>query len=238
MLMAGTDITIILAFIAGLVSFLSPCVLPLIPGYLSYLAGTSIQDANTNRFQVFLNSLFFVLGFTVIFSILGILLATVLSGVASTATDWLARVGGVVIILFGLFLTGLIKIPFLEQEHKVDVKLKFKSKYLTSFVFGAAFATGWTPCVGAVLGGILGLAVTNPGSAFFLLLAYSIGLGLPFLVVGLFTAQASEFIRTAKWIRYVNVVFGILLIVIGVLAFTQKLQLISDFEFVRNILPG
>src|SRR3989338_7734848 len=186
------DFSIIVAFIAGLVSFLSPCVLPIIPGFMAYLAGSSLDQAQSHRRDIFLASLFFVFGFSAVFSALGVLLNTVLEAVAYDAQIWLARIGGAIIILFGLYLVGLVKILFLERELKFSVRTKFKSKYVTSFVFGAAFAAGWTPCVGAVLGGILGLAASAPGSAFALLLSYSLGLGIPFLIVGVFAGQAQK----------------------------------------------
>lgn len=233
----GENVTIFIAFLAGLVSFLSPCVLPLLPGYLAYLAGTSVQEVQTKRLQIFLNSVFFVLGFSVVFALLGILLNSILQSVGYEVQVWLARIGGGIIIFFGLFLVGLIKIPFLEREHKLEVKRKFNSKYVTSFLFGAAFAAGWTPCVGAVLGGILGLAALQPGIAFFLLIFYSLGLGLPFLIVGLFTAQAAHIIRRySKALLYIRIIFGIILILIGILAFTQNLNLITNFELLNQLL--
>ena len=136
-----------------------------------------------------------MLGFSLIFSLVGVLLQSALSNVAYTAQKWLSYAGGIIIILFGLYLLGIIKIGFLEKEHKLRVNKRFKYTYVTSFIFGAAFAVGWTPCVGAVLGAILSLAVTNPGSAFNFLFAYSLGLGVPFLIVGLFTSRASGLIE-------------------------------------------
>jgi len=186
---------------------------------------------------IFLNSVFFVLGFSTVFAVLGVLLNTLLESVAYDAQIWLARIGGIVVIFFGLYLVGLIKIGFLQREHKIAVKTKFNSRYLTSFVFGSAFAAGWTPCVGAALGAILGLAATNPGSAFYLLLSYAIGLGIPFLVVGAFAAQATGTItKYAHVLHYVNVAFGFILIVLGILVFTQSLNLIANFGFVNNLL--
>lgn len=231
------ETTVAIAFIAGLVSFLSPCVLPIIPGFLAYLGGTSLSKSKVHKRDIFLNSLFFVLGFSVIFSLLGILLNTVLSNVATEVQVWLARIGGGLIIFFGLYLSGLIKIPYLEQEYKFSVKKKFTSRYLTSFVFGSAFAVGWTPCVGAVLGGVLTLAAIQPGVAFYLLLSYSLGLGIPFLLVGLFAAQASNIInRYADRLIYVTRVFGIILIIIGVLAFTQNLDILFNLGFVNELI--
>ena len=125
------------------------------------------MDKKKRDWSVFISSVFFVLGFSVIFSIVGVLLQSILSNVAYTVQIWLGRIGGVIIILFGLYLLGLIRIKFLEQDHKFAVKRKFKSSYVTSFVFGAAFAVGWTPCVGAVLGAVLTLAATQPSIAFF-----------------------------------------------------------------------
>lgn len=232
-----TEIPIIFAFIAGLVSFLAPCVLPLIPGYLAYLSGTSLSDASSRRLEIFLNSLFFVLGFSVVFATLGVLLNTLLEAIAYDIQTWLSRIGGALVIFFGLFLTGLIKIPFLEAEHKINVNYKFSSRYLTSFVFGAAFAAGWTPCVGAVLGGILGLAATQPGIAFWLLLSYSLGFGLPFLLVGLFVSSASNFIsKLGPAIKYINLIFGVILILFGILIFTQNLNRIANFQILNNFL--
>ena len=235
-----TESLIIGAFLGGLVSFLAPCVLPIIPGFLAYLAGTTTSEAQRNLpagRQVFLNSAFFVLGFGIVFALLGVLLNTILENIAYDVQVWLSRIGGVMIIFFGLYLVRLIKIPFLEKEYKFGVKTRFKSGYATSFLFGLAFAAGWTPCVGPALGVILGLAATAPGSAFILLLAYALGLGIPFLIVGAFTGQAADFInRHAVGLKYLNIVFGIILLALGVLIFTQKLSLIANFEFFNKIL--
>ncbi len=231
------EVSIPIAFLAGLASFLAPCVLPIIPGFLSYLAGASISEAVVRRKEIFLNSLFFVLGFSVIFAALGVLLNTVLDNVAYDVQTWLSRIGGAVVIFFGLYLVRLIKLPILSREYKFHPKFSFKSRYLTSFVFGAAFAAGWTPCVGPALGAILGIAAAKPGLAFLLLLTYSLGLGVPFLVVGLFTSRADAFIqRHAKPLSYVNVGFGVLLIVLGVLIFTQNLSRIANFELLNKVL--
>jgi len=233
-----SDITIIVAFVAGIISFLSPCVLPIIPGFLAYLAGTSLGDkGKSDRLRIFVNSVFFVLGFSVVFALLGVLLNTLLEKVAYNALIWLSRIGGVIIIFFGLYLTGILKISFLEREHKMAVKRSFGSRYTTSFVFGAAFAAGWTPCVGAALGAILGLAASHPGSAFYLLLSYALGLGLPFLAVGAFASQASGLIsRLGGAMKWVNIVFGIILVILGILIFTQSLNLIANFGLLNNFL--
>ena len=221
--------TIIVAFIAGIISFISPCVLPLIPGFLAYLSGTSAGQEGA-RLKIFLNSAAFVLGFSAVFALLGVLLNTVLERVAYNVQTWLSRVGGIIIILFALYILGLIKINFLEREHKFAVKRKFSITYLTSFVFGAAFAVGWTPCVSAILGSILALAVAKPGLSFLLLLSYALGLGLPFLAVGIFTTQATNLInKSATVLKYFNIFVGILLLILGILVFTNKLNVVANF---------
>lgn len=233
------DLTITIALAAGLVSFLSPCVLPIVPGFLAYLAGTATAPGGRRQFDIFLASAFFVLGFSLVFAALGVLLTTALSSVAYDVQVWLARAGGIVIILFGLYLVGVFRIPFLSREYKIPVAGRFRSRRLTSFLFGAAFAAGWTPCVGAVLGSILALAAVTPGAAFSLLLAYAFGLGVPFLLVGLFTTRADALIsRYSKALRYVNLVFGVVLVVIGILAFTQNLSVLASFPLLNRFLPA
>ena len=198
-----------------------------------------MENYKPGRWHVFLNSVFFVLGFSLIFSIVGVLLQTVLSNSAYSVQKWLAYLGGIVIVLFGLYLLGLIKMVFLEREYKFQVKSKFKYSYVTSFIFGAAFAVGWTPCVSVALGAILALAVTNASSAFFLLFAYTLGLGIPFLLVGLFTNEAQKLIsRAGKWLRYFQYFFGVVLVVLGVLVLTSRLSRIAGLDFVSNILSS
>jgi len=228
--------TIIVAFIAGIVSFASPCILPLIPGFLAYLSSTSAGEQSA-RLKVFLNSVAFVLGFSVIFALLGVLLNTILERVSYNVQTWLSRIGGVIIILFAFYILGLIKISFLEREHKIAVKKKFSITYVTSFVFGAAFAVGWTPCVSAILGSVLALAVTKPTLGFILLMSYALGLGIPFLLVGLFTTQAINIInKSVTVLKYFNIVVGILLLILGILVFTNKLNVVANWFFAASLL--
>lgn len=169
---------------------------------------------------------------------LGILLNTILTSVAYEIQLWLSRAGGVVIIFFGLYLSGLIRVSWLEQEHKISVT-GIKSRHATAFLFGVAFAAGWTPCVGSALGAILGFAATKPGVAFTLLMVYSLGLGLPFIITGLFATQAIGWIeKYAHLVRYVNIIFGILLIVLGILIFTQTLSLVANLPVLNGFLLG
>lgn len=228
---------IFIAFAAGLVSFLAPCVLPIIPGFLAYLAGSADPASPTKRRDIFFNSVFFVLGFSFVFALLGILLQTALEHIGAEVQLWLSRAAGIVIIFFGLCLTGLIRVPFLERDYKMSMRAKFSSRYATSFVFGVAFAVGWTPCAGAVLGSILGLAASAPVSAFFLLFSYALGLGVPFLVVGLFTAQAAGWIeKLGPALAYINRGFGVVLVLLGILVFTQNLALVGSFDAINRLI--
>lgn len=233
------EIGLIAAFLGGIVSFLSPCVLPLIPAFLSYLSGISATAVVTrkDRLKIFLNAVSYVLGFALVFSILGVLINGVLSNIGYDLMVWLGRVGGVIIILFGLYLLGLLKFGFLARDHKF--KPRFQPGFGSSFLFGASFAVGWTPCVGAVLGTILTLAVTQPGSALGLLLTYSLGLGIPFLLVGLFTSQAAHLIaKSGRVIRGISIASGILLIVLGILVFTNSLSRIANTVLLNRVLLG
>tara|TARA_Y100000310_G_C20523390_1_gene734807 strand:+ start:147 stop:881 length:735 start_codon:yes stop_codon:yes gene_type:complete len=197
------------------------------------------MENQIKRGRLFLASVFFVLGFSFVFSLVGVLLQSVLSNVAYSVQLWLGRIGGVIIILFGLYLMGLIQIKFLESEHKLKIKRKFNSMYMTSFVFGAAFAVGWTPCVGAVLGAVLTLAVLQPATAFFLMMAYSLGLGIPFLIVGLITDKVQIYLnKVSRWMKYLQIVFGLILIMIGILVFTNQLSRIANLAIVTELLTS
>lgn len=229
------QIPIVVALVAGVVSFLSPCVVPLIPGYIAYLAGTS-SDAKPSRRQVFLTSVSFVVGFTLVFAVLGVLLNTLLEAIAYDVLVWMSRIGGVIIMVFGLYIMGLFNIPWLERAYRFQPQARFHSRYVTAILFGAAFAAGWTPCVGAVLGGILGLAVTQPGTAFALLLAYAIGFGIPFLLIGLFLSHATGFIdRLGPYLSVIQRIFGGVLVILGVLVFTQTLSRLANFELLMKL---
>ncbi len=197
----------------------------------------SPQQGVKRDWNIFFSSVFFVLGFSLVFSLVGVLLQTILSSVSYTVQEWLGRIGGVIIIFFGFFLLGLFTPKFLKRDHKILVKRKFHSHYLTSFVFGAAFAVGWTPCVSAALGAILALATTSASSAFLLLFAYTLGIGIPFLLVGLFTNQAQDLInRLGKKLLYFQYFFGLVLITIGVLVFTGTLSRVANLQFLTDIL--
>lgn len=225
------SITIGVAFFAGLVSFLSPCVLPLIPGFLAYLAGTSLENAPSGRIKIFTNTVFFVVGIVLVYTAAGFLLNSLFLDVSYSAQYWLSKAAGIIIIFFGIYLTGVLKLPLLEREYKIRLGSVSRANYLSSFLLGAAFAVGWSPCVGPILGSIIVLAATQPGSALVLLLTYSIGLGLPFLLVGLFVSQAAELIRKyAGALRYMNVFFGLIMVIIGWLVFNQRLSVLINIR--------
>jgi len=229
------------SFLAGLVSFFAPCVIVLVPAFLSHLAGSSLRDLDLRQAlgdhdgvkeikkDIILNTIFFILGFAVVFVALGASLGF-LSQFVRGGIIWLQRVGGGLIILFGLVTLDIIKIPWLQQEHKLEVKKRVGDKSQIvgrggSLVVGAAFAIGWTPCVGPVLAGILVLAGTSGSvsSGVVLLLAYTVGLMIPFLITAFFTAGVSKFLaRHNLFLRWVNWIAGSLLIVLGILVFTDN----------------
>lgn len=227
-----TDVTILVAFGAGLVSFLAPCVLPLVPGFLAYLGGIALDknaSVSRTRLATFHASVFFVLGFMTVFALLGLVLHSALISVGQSFQVVMARIGGAIVIFFGLYLMGLVKLSFLERTRHVAVHKKFSSRAVTSFVFGSAFAAGWTPCVGAALGAIFGLAVLAPAKAFTFLLAYALGLGVPFLMMGFFAGEIEKYLnKNFAWVQYVNILFGGVLVWFGALAFTQNLAICRE----------
>lgn len=226
-----SDVTVLVAFGAGLISFLAPCVFPLVPGFLAYLGGVALDKnvGSYTRFATFRASIFFVFGFTAVFAVLGLVLHGALLQAGPSLQIIMARIGGAIVIFFGLYLMGLVKLSFLEKTRHLEVHKKFSSRAVTSFVFGAAFAAGWTPCVGAALGAILGLAALLPAKAFILLLAYALGLGVPFLIIGFFAGTIEKYLnKNFAWVQYVNIIFGGVLIWLGALAFTQNLSICRE----------
>jgi cytochrome c-type biogenesis protein len=180
---------------------------------------------------IFLNSVLFVIGFTAVFSTIGILLQTLLSHATLSTINIIRLVGGVAIIIFGILMVASAKyvIPFFSMEHKIHVK-RTENSYLASFLFGIAFALGWTPCVGAILGSIYTLAATSPGLGFLLLMAYSLGLGIPFLIFGAFLSKLSEFLqRIRTFLKYFSVISGAFLVFLGILIVTGYIGMLSVF---------
>ncbi|MBM3943358.1 MAG: cytochrome c biogenesis protein CcdA [SAR202 cluster bacterium] len=243
------DLALLAAFIAGLSSCVSPCTLALVPVFLAYLAGVSGgpgaglsgqgasggTTARANRFALFLNTICFVLGFTVVFILLGAAVGAVTSGLAGSQM-WLARIGGGLMIAFGLVSLGLVKIPALQRARGISGVLPGQNiKYLGSFIVGSTIAVGWSPCVGPILGGILALAGTSGSTlrATTLLLAYSGGMMLPFLALGLFSQGALGFIRSHRRLfQYTSQAAGVLLIALGIIVFTDRLRQVTSYLFI------
>ncbi|MBN2224613.1 MAG: sulfite exporter TauE/SafE family protein [Deltaproteobacteria bacterium] len=232
------DINLLVAFWGGIVSFASPCVLPLLPSYLTFITGISFEDLKQDdlkgiRKATVLHSLAFIGGFTVVFVAMGALFG-LLGETLFEFKDIIRRIGAVLIILFGIYITGLAPIPFLNREKKVHLRDK-PAGYLGSAFVGITFAAGWSPCLGPIVGSILGLAMIgsslNAGYGVLLLLVYSIGLGLPFFVSSLaFNTFLSLFNRFKRFIPAVNIVSGLILVAVGVFL------LITDFDTVMNLL--
>ena len=188
-------------------------------------------EAERSREEVFLNSTFFVLGFTLVFSIMGVLLQTVLSRASLEAVNAIRLAGGSVIVVFGLLMIAStwFAIPFFSVEHKIHVT-RFNNSYVTSSAFGVAFALGWTPCVGAILGSVYTLAAISPGLGFLYLVAFSLGLGIPFLIAGAFISGVSGFIRrSGRFLRYFGVVSGLFLSGVGLLVVTNYIGMLQIF---------
>lgn len=233
-----TEPTLVLALAAGVISFLSPCMLPVIPAFFAQLVGTSLIETDLKRTNVLSSAVLFVVGFSTVFAVMGVVLNALLQGAATEVLRWLSRLAGVVIIILGLHLSGLFRVPALDRQYSPGLGGRaLKTGSLTSFLFGASFAVAWTPCVGPVLGSVLALAAARPVSAFPLLLAYAFGLGAPFLLVGLFPSRGFAFIRRhRRWAKRIHTAFGFLLIGMGVLVFTEQLSLLANFEALNRVL--
>ncbi|MBU4458225.1 MAG: cytochrome c biogenesis protein CcdA [Candidatus Omnitrophica bacterium] len=230
----GSEVSIIISFIAGLLTFLSPCVLPLFPSYITYITGRSFEELKAQdrsidiRRITAIHSLFFILGFSIIFVLLGITFAYLGSffGIRKT---YLERIGGVLIILFGLHISGALKLGFLTKQKKVSYKSR-RLGYIGSILIGMAFAVGWTPCVGPILSSILIYATTLESlpRATVLLLVYSLGLGVPFFIGSLAINQfLFIFNRFKVFMRFVPILTGVFLVIVGLLLFFGQFTRIS-----------
>lgn len=211
------------AFLAGLLSFLSPCVLPLVPSYIGFLTGMTLPEMTGRRRIALLHAVLFVTGFSLIFILLGAS-ATALGGALKYYQVWIARVGGVLVILFGLLCLGVVKAGFLEQERRLQLQHK-PVGYLGSVLVGMAFGAGWTPCIGPVLGAILSLAATSDSvpRGMLLLGVYSAGLAVPFLLAAVAVESFLEwFQRFRRYLPWVMRVSGVLLIFVGILMATGQ----------------
>jgi cytochrome c-type biogenesis protein len=228
-------LSIPLAFVAGIVSFLSPCVLPLVPGYISMLSGASIEELKAGAgpglvARIFRNSVAFVLGFSAVFVALGAS-ATAVGSFLVEKRAVFNIVAGIVVIIFGLHLTGLVKIPFLYREARMSAGAPRRG-LAGAFLLGFAFAFGWTPCIGPILTSILALAATRETvwQGMFLLGIYSAGLAIPFVLTGLGVGQFLRYYGGfRRHLRVVEVLSGVLLIAIGALMASNKLGMLSGY---------
>ncbi len=234
-----SEISLLGAFVAGLLSFLSPCVLPLVPAYLSFISGVSVDalrgyeslDANKVRKTAMIQSLWFVLGFSLVFIALGAS-ATWLGQWLLTNMAILAKFAGLIIIVFGLHYTGVIRIPFLLMEARLNTTNVKGTSGLGALMLGSAFAFGWTPCIGPILGTILAMAGMQGqvGQGMLLLVMYSIGLGIPFLLAAFATnAFLNWSQRFKQYLHVVEIVSGILLIAVGSMIFLGSFSSVSAF---------
>jgi len=234
--MSGTqDLSLFIAFAAGLLSFLSPCVLPLVPSYVAFITGLSFEELTHEHSKqklrriILSHSLLFILGFSVLFTALGAS-ASLLGQFLSEYRDAIRIIGGVLIILFGLFISGIFSLSFLQQEKKFHLQHK-PIGYIGTFFVGVTFAAGWTPCVGPILSSILLYASTaeNMFSGIFLLLAYSLGLGLPFFACSLaLNTFLAAFQKARRYIGVFTKIGGILLILVGILLLTNSFVFLND----------
>jgi len=235
--MIGTEnVSVLVAFTAGLISFLSPCILPMIPSYLAFITGISLeelsQDQNLKKVRksVITNSLFFILGFSILFIAMGAS-ATFIGKFLAKNIRWFEIIGGSLVVILGLHFAGLFKLKFLEREKKIHLDKK-PLGLLGTVLVGMAFGAGWTPCVGPILGSILTMAAATQDVAkgIILLISYSVGLGIPFLLTGLLIHKFFEYFKTIrKYFRVITLVGGILLVIIGLLLITGYFTTISSF---------
>ncbi len=232
-----------IALTGGLITFISPCVLPLVPVYIAYVSGVSVTELETGSkekpvFRIFLNTLFFVAGFSIVFSALAALLFIFLQFLGPYKV-WLNRLAGFAIIIFGLQMTGVLKLSFLNREARFSPVRK-KTSPVSSFIIGAAFGGGWTPCVGPVLSSILFTSASGKGGAatpVLLLLTYSAGLGVPFILTGILTGSLLSVMGAVKkHYRAVEIISGLFLIALGLLLATDYMGYVSGLF--SQLIPG
>src|SRR3989338_1115828 len=229
---------VIPALIAGFLMFLAPCTLPLIPAYLGFISGVSLIDLEDSkkskgiRLKILLNGLFFTIGFSLVFIILGTAAGFIGMSLGQHKM-WLARVGGIFVIIFGIFMMNIIKIPALNKERKFKIPFIFeRGKPLNSLILGSVFAFGWTPCVGPVLGAILTLAAISAtvGQGAFLLFIFSLGMAVPFMIIAVLIGWSVKYLKKlSKVLNIISFIGGIFLVFLGILMLTDSLELWATF---------
>ena len=210
------EVSIVIAFLAGIGSFFAPCILPMVPAFLAYISGTTLSEAKTrnnvisiNKSNVLLNSIFFVLGFSVVFSALGVAINSIFSESANEIITEFNQIGGIIIIGFGIYMILTHKIRVLNVEKKIFPK-SVGARFPISFLFGMAFAAGWTPCV---------------------------GMGIPFIIMGALISKSSKIIsKIVNHLKYYTVLFGVVIIVLGILVFFNQLVLIANFPILNELI--
>lgn len=232
---------IIPAFIAGVLTFLAPCTLPLVPVYLGFISGASLEDlkdpakSKKVRFKIFLNGFFFIIGFSAVFIVMGTLIGFVGAQFLAPYRLWLGRIGGIFVIIFGLFMLNILKIPFLARETKFRAPAVFeRGKPINSLILGSAFAFGWTPCVGPILGSVLFLASTSATAlqGGLLLTVFSAGLAIPFLLIAIGIGSASQHIQNiSRYLNAISIIGGIFLIFLGLLLVTGNIGLLTSYGY-------
>ena len=229
------EISYFYVVLAGLLSFLSPCVLPIVPGYLCFLAGTSLdkitsgEDASKER-NAFYFALSFVIGFSTVFILLGAS-ATLLSGLIYEYLDILRVVGGIIIIIFGIHFMQIIQLPFLNRDTRYQIE-SYRPGIVGSYVIGLSFAFGWTPCIGPILGSVLSIAASSETVTYgiILLMLYSAGLGIPFLLAAYAINGFMTFLsKIRNYIRVIEIFTGVLLVIFGILILTNRIQELAFF---------
>lgn len=225
------NISSIVVFLQGMASFLSPCILPLMPIYLSYLTGGSLEEieGGANRKSVLINSIGFLLGLSLVFIMLGAT-ATTLGRFLYFNNNIIRKIGGILIIVFGIHHIGIINLNFLNMERRFKFNAK-TPKFINSVLLGMAFSFGWTPCIGPILGSVLMMAASLEvyTKGIYLLIIYSIGFSVPFLITALFLNVVLQKITNLdKYLKVIKIVSGILLIIMGILVYTNKINMISS----------
>ena len=228
------------SFFAGMLTFLAPCTLPLVPAYLGFISGVDTKDledkekAPKARRKIFMNGVFFIIGFSLVFIIFGTL-AGLLGQALVPYRIWLTRLGGAFIIIFGLFMLGVFNLNFLQVDRRIKTPSWLKlGKPSSSFIVGGAFAFGWTPCVGPILGSILLLATTSSTAlqGAIMLAVFSLGLSIPFILVALLYSKATKYLdKISKYLKWVSIVGGVFLLILGGLLITDNFGLTISYGY-------
>jgi cytochrome c-type biogenesis protein len=231
--MNNIEITTGLAFLAGLASFLSPCVLCLVPVYIGYLGGRAVggESNSQNRWVTFIHGLAFVVGFSLVFIFFNIL-AAALGGLLLDARTWLAKIGGMIVIIFGLHMIGVFRIPFLEYDVRIHSQVNPRWGYISSILMGVFFSAGWAPCIGPILGSIMTFAANGGSILRGVLLgsAYSAGLAIPFLLAALGIGWVTVILRRySKVMRIAEIAMGIMLVVAGILLILGSINILASY---------